>query len=146
MTRKRDRRAFLKETTIGVTGLAVSTCLYGDIVADPKWATLTGQVVFDGTPPAPKRVKITKDQDICGKYDLIDESLVVNRTNNGIRDVIVSLRLDRDQAVTCHDSYAESEKSEVYLDNKCCRFDPHVTVLARRRNWLFATWIRKGTR
>ena len=144
MTFKSDRRAFLKQTTIGMTGLAMSKRLYADIAVDPSWATLSGQIVYEGTPPDPKRVKVTKDQDVCGKYDLIDESLVVNRTSNGIKDVIISLRLERDQTITCHESYSDSEKSEVYLDNKCCRFDPHVTVMRTTQELVIRNLDPKG--
>ena len=33
----------------------------------PTAASLSGTVKFDGTPPAPKKIEVTKDQEVCGK-------------------------------------------------------------------------------
>ncbi len=94
-----------------------------------EWATLRGRVLYDGTPPIPAKITPDKDVEVCGKYDLIDESLIVNQKNRGVRDVIVLLTLGRTETPVIHPSYAKDERAEVLLENKCCRFDPHVTVM-----------------
>ena len=93
------------------------------------WATLRGRIVYEGTPPVPKRVKVTKDIEVCGKYDLVDESLIVNTQKRGVKDVIIRLSLGRNESIDVHDSYKKDEEGDVLLDNKCCRFDPHVAVM-----------------
>lgn len=94
-----------------------------------EWATLKGRIVYDGEPPVPKRVTVDKDVEVCGKYDLFDESLIVNPKNHGIKDVVIRLSLGRGKTTEVHPSYAESMRAEVLLDNKCCRLEPHVTVM-----------------
>jgi hypothetical protein len=94
-----------------------------------EWATLRGRIVYDGTPPVPKRVKVDKDVEVCGKYDLYDESLIVNPQNRGLRDVIVRLSLRRGETIDSHPDYEKDAHGEVLLDNKCCRLEPHVTVM-----------------
>ncbi len=93
------------------------------------WATLRGRIVYDGPPPTPKRIQVDKDVEVCGKYELFDESLIVNRENHGIRDVVVRLVLGRGDTIDIHESYQDQEQGEVLLDNKCCRFEPHMTLM-----------------
>jgi hypothetical protein len=94
-----------------------------------EWATLRGRIVYDGTPPVPKRVKVDKDVEVCGKYDLYDESLIVNPQNRGLRDVVIRLTLGRGETLDIHPDYDKDAQGEVLLDNKCCRLEPHVTVM-----------------
>src|SRR5690348_11772479 len=48
----------------------------GPATAD-AWGDLTGKFVFEGAPPEPARLAITKDEAVCGKHELVDESLRV---------------------------------------------------------------------
>lgn len=52
--------------------------------------SLTGKVTFEGEPPAPQEVKITKDANVCGKEPHYDESLLVGE-NKGLQNVVVSI-------------------------------------------------------
>ena len=103
------------------------------LMASPSWAAdwgnLKGKFLFDGTPPTPVPIKVTKDQPVCGNHKLVDESLVVNSDNNGLKNVIIYLYPGRRDKVAIHDSYKASEDSEVKLNNNNCRFDPHVSLL-----------------
>lgn len=94
-----------------------------------QWANLRGRVVYDGTPPVPNRIRPNKDEEVCGKYELFDERLVVNATNRGVKNVIVVLCVARGEAVEIHDSYRAEETGEVLLQSLHCRFEPHVTLL-----------------
>ncbi|MHB9076108.1 MAG: cupredoxin domain-containing protein [Pirellulaceae bacterium] len=94
-----------------------------------EWAHLRGRIVYDGTPPEPQRITVSKDQEVCGKFDLFDESLVVNPETRGVRDVIVMLSLATGETTEIHDSYQEAAAGEVVLKNLHCRFEPHVTCL-----------------
>jgi hypothetical protein len=98
--------------------------------AHAQWGNLTGTFVFDGDPPSPAPIVVTKDQAFCGKHDLVNEDLVVNPENKGISGVVVFLYLARGaKAPAVHPSYEESAKAEVRLDNLNCRFEPHVVAL-----------------
>ena len=111
-----------------LVGLLVVAVISANAAA-AEWGNLSGQFVFDGDPPKPPAVKITKDQECCGKHNVIDESLLVNPDNKGIRNVIVFLLTDEDEEVPVHESYAASAKDEVMLDNDKCRFAPHVVLM-----------------
>jgi plastocyanin len=95
------------------------------------WGDLTAKFVLDGTAPKPKAITVTKDQEVCGKHALVDESLVVNSTNNGIETVIVYLYVNPrgGKQPPVHESYKSSAKDEVVFDNAKCRFEPHVCVV-----------------
>ncbi len=102
------------------------------------WGNLSGQFIFDGQPPTPPPVKITKDKECCGKFHVIDESLLVNPKSKGIKNIILYLypetrrshsRSRRKIKIPVFPGYKESANAEVKLDNFKCRFDPHVVLL-----------------
>jgi hypothetical protein len=109
-------------------GLLVMGVLAANVAAQ-EWGHLSGQITFDGDPPKPPAVKITKDQECCGKHNVIDESLLVNPENHGVRNVIIFLVPEKDAPPAVHASYKESEKDERSLDNDKCRFAPHVVLM-----------------
>ncbi len=43
--------------------------------------TISGTVKFKGTAPAPKKLDVSKDKEVCGKSPKVDQSLVVNNGN-----------------------------------------------------------------
>jgi hypothetical protein len=95
-----------------------------------EWGDLTVTFVYDGEPPKAPPANVTSDKPFCGKFHVIDESLLVNEKNGGIANVVMFLYLGRgDEKPPIHESYAATEKAEVMLDNKHCRFDPHVALL-----------------
>lgn len=99
-------------------------------IAQAEWGTLTGQFVLDGAAPSPSPVVVTKDQEVCGKHDLVDESLVVNSENKGIANVVVYLYLARGKKEPkAHPDYAKTADAQVRMDNKNCRYEPHVQLL-----------------
>ncbi len=103
-----------------------------DTVAEVKdgWGSLKGKFIYDGSPPEPSPLTITKDREVCGKLNLVDESIVVNKENQGLANVVVFLYLKRGQdPPQSHESYAETADARVELDNKQCRFEPHVCLL-----------------
>src|SRR6478609_4491775 len=62
-----------------------------------EWATIKGQVVFPKDKEIPKRapLNVTQDKDHClSKGELLDESVVVNAKNRGVKNVVVFLRPD----------------------------------------------------
>ncbi len=108
---------------------AVLTWLSADFLSAAEWATLRGRIVYRGEAPVPEKITVDKDQEVCGKYDLFEESLIVNHENHGLRDVMIMLQIGRGETVEIHDSYNGTANSDILLDNTHCRFEPHVTLL-----------------
>lgn len=94
-----------------------------------QWGDLEGTFVFKGTAPAPKKLEVTKDPEFCGKHNLVDESLVVNKDNGGIANVFVYLFTAADAKVAVHPDYQKVAKAEIVVDNKNCRFEPRAATL-----------------
>lgn len=116
------------------TCLSVLGLLSCGTVPAAEWGDLTAKFVLDGTAPTPAPVQVTKDQEVCGKHKLVDESLVVNPQNKGIANVVVFLYLGRgEKPPAAHDSYKESATKSVLLDNANCRFAPHVVALRTKQ-------------
>jgi plastocyanin len=103
------------------TALAAFLLLAGAASAQAQqWGTLKGRFVFDGPAPTLPKIQVTKDIEVCGKYDLGDESLVVG-PEGGLANVVVYLRT-KPSAV--HPDAGRTDKP--VLDNAQCRFEPHV--------------------
>jgi len=86
------------------------------------WASLKGRFVFEGAAPSPQSIKPTKDQDVCGAHPLLNESIVIGG-DKGVANVIVFVRTPK---LPVNDEYAKTAADTVVLDNKGCRFQPHV--------------------
>jgi hypothetical protein len=99
------------------------------------WVTVKGQVVFPEKKPIPERAKlnVTQDKPVClAKGDILDESILVNPKNRGIKNVVVYLRpLDKDVAefakAQIHPADANRKPAEVVIDQPCCMFVNRVT-------------------
>jgi hypothetical protein len=93
-------------------------------------ATVAGKVTFDGTPPPPKVLQVTKDADKCGPEQILD-ALVVD-ASKGVQDVVVSTvnapadKRDKDEKGGKKD---EKAHDKVALDQQKCRFTPHVLLV-----------------
>jgi len=95
-----------------------------------EWDRLTATFVYDGTPPKPAPVHITSDKEFCTAFHVVNESLVVKPQDNGLANVVVFPSVGSDYRKTPLPAPdAATEKKEVLLDNKHCRFDPHVVLL-----------------
>jgi plastocyanin len=89
------------------------------------WATLSGTFEYDGVAPRPAPIIATKDTEVCGKHPLFDESVEVG-PNGGLANVVIWVRTPK---VPVNPKYEGQANREVVLDNKDCRFEPHVTLL-----------------
>jgi hypothetical protein len=95
-------------------------------VTGTGWATIKGQFVFDGDPPAMPPYAVNKEPDICtdhGKAPL-QETLLVDPGTKGIKNVVVFLR----DASRVNDS-AKAKSDTVVFDQKECLFLTHVAAL-----------------
>jgi plastocyanin len=82
-------------------------------------ATISGTVTFDGTPPAPEKLQVTKDPEKCGT-EQVSEALVIGE-GKGIQYVVVSI-------ANAPSGQLDTAR-EVELDQQGCRFTPHVVVV-----------------
>jgi len=97
---------------------------------DPNWGHLTGTFVFDGDTPPTNRLRASKDIAFCGKHKLVDESLIVNKQNKGIKNIVVFLYVNSSEdPPTPHPSYEKTALNEVVVNNSRCRFDPHIVLV-----------------
>ena len=78
--------------------------------------SISGTVKFKGTAPAPKKVDVSKDKEVCGKTAKTDESLIVS--NGNLVNVVVT--------ITDINSGKKMELKKVTLDQKGCDYHPHV--------------------
>ncbi len=95
------------------------------------WAHLKVRFLYDAdAAPEPAKLTLTQDKEYCGKNHPVDERLVVNKENLGIADVLVWMYVrSGDDPPKAHPSYEATASAEVVLDNKLCRFEPHVSLL-----------------
>jgi len=93
---------------------------WGYEVIDVKdGGTISGEVKFVGTPPLPEKIAVTKDQEVCGKTEKVNEALLVG-PNKGIQNVVVSLsNIQKGKKLP---------ETGATLDQKDCRYAPHVVV------------------
>jgi plastocyanin len=78
--------------------------------------SISGTVKFKGTAPAPKKLDVNKDKEVCGKTPKTDQSLVVN--NGNLANAVVT--------ITDIQKGKKIELKKVTLDQNGCEYKPHV--------------------
>jgi plastocyanin len=104
---------------LGVMALAARGAEFGDVI---------GQIVLDGEAPKAEAINVTKDAEFCGKHMLVNEELLVDPETKGISNVVIFIRSKID-ANAVNPEVAAAVQPKVVLDNKNCRFEPHVAVV-----------------
>lgn len=119
-------------------GLALFTFVFACVTAtaaDEKWATIKGQIVWDG--PTPKQNKVEpKGVDVgkCAKdkEGALEEDYIINSKSKGVKNVFVWIRPtgaakdDPFPKAKIHPALAKPAQAAVEIDQPCCRFIPHV--------------------
>ena len=108
------------------SAVVLAALVAGGAASADEWATIKGKFVFGGAPPASAELKADKDVEVCGKHKLLSEELVVG-DDKGIANVVVFVR-DKDVKVN-PDAAKAAAAAKVELDNKSCRFEPHVAFV-----------------
>ncbi|WP_164102954.1 methylamine utilization protein [Candidatus Laterigemmans baculatus] len=111
------RRTFL--------GLAATATLLSSTAMAAETGTLKAKFVYGGAPPSPPAIDPNKDQAFCGKHPLVDESLLVNKENNGIQNVILYVYTGRGGSKL---PKSDPSNDTHELANDKCRFEPHVVI------------------
>ena len=87
-----DRRGFLRRAAArgaAMAGLALPAVLHA---AEPgRFGDLVGRFLWNGPIPDRRKLKVDRDLDFCGKFDIRDESLMVGR-QRGLANVYVYVR------------------------------------------------------
>lgn len=110
--------------------LTVLILLAGQTNAEePAWGRLSGRFLFEGTPPAAKRIEVTKDREFFAEFPLRDESLLVDPKSRGVTNLLVYLLPEKGKPLPVHPSYDRSAKATVELSMQKGRFEPHVVLL-----------------
>jgi hypothetical protein len=103
---------------------------------DKQWTTITGQVVYPANKPVPPRnpLNVNVDKVAClAKGPILDESAIVNPKNRGVKNVVVFLRPNANDAKASfkaeeiHPADAKRKAADVVIDQPCCMFVSRVT-------------------
>ncbi len=97
--------------TLPVSGMAA---YQGGDVKDG--GSISGTVKFKGTAPAPKKLDISKDKEVCGKTPKTDPTLIVDN-GNLVNAVITITDIQKGKKI---------EVKKVTLDQNGCEYHPHV--------------------
>lgn len=80
---------------------------------------ISGKITLEGKAPAPRKIKVNKDQDACGNEQTSEELLVGK--DGGIQNVVVTITgIKSGKKWTLAD--------EITIDQDGCKFAPHVTL------------------
>ena len=104
----------LSAALIGLPATGLAAAYEGGDVKDG--GTVSGAVKFKGNAPAPKKLDVNKDQEVCGKTPKTDQSLVVNN-GNLVNAVVTISDIKKGK---------KPETKKVTLDQKDCEYHPHV--------------------
>lgn len=78
--------------------------------------SISGTVKFKGTAPAPKKLDVGKDKEVCDKSPKMDMSLVV-KDGNLVNAVVMITDIKKGK---------KNEVKSVTLDQNGCEYNPHV--------------------
>jgi plastocyanin len=78
--------------------------------------TISGSVKFKGSAPAPKKLDVGKDKEVCAKTPKTDQSLIVNG-GNLVNAVVTITDIKKGKKI---------ELKKVTLDQNGCEYHPHV--------------------
>ena len=81
--------------------------------------SISGTVKFKGTPPAPAKLDVNKDTEVCGKTPKVDKSLTV-ASDGGIQYAVVSI-----PSITKGKPFSDAK---VVLDQNGCEYVPHIVL------------------
>jgi hypothetical protein len=123
------RRRFLVGAAVGgglAMGFSATAVVGSEETSDKKeWGDLKGRFLYDGKPPERKKLKVDKDLECCGKFDICDESLLV-ASDGGLANVYVYLRSPN---APVSPDLAGAAAKQVVLDNRDCIFKPHCMAI-----------------
>ena len=86
--------------------------------------SVQGRVIFEGLVPKPQKLLVVKDVEVCSKIGHSDERLIVG-PRKGIQNAVIAL-------IGVQGGKPMSALGSAFvLDQKACRYTPHVLVVAK---------------
>jgi plastocyanin len=113
-------QSILRMTAVAGLALGLTTTAYA-----AEWGNLKGRFVYEGKYPTPADLDVAKEA-LCAKHPVVNEELIVNEDDLGIKDVVIYVSSKK---VKVHPDYEKTAKDTVVMDNKHCRFQPHVVAM-----------------
>jgi len=104
---------FLSAVLIALPASAMAAYQGGDV---KDGGSISGTVKFKGTAPAPKKLDVGKDKEVCAKTPKMDPSLIVS--NGNLANAVVT--------ITDIKKGKKIELKKVVLDQNGCEYHPHV--------------------
>jgi len=104
---------------IALAGMPLSGLLAYEGGAVKDGGTISGVVKFKGATPAPKKLEVTKDKEVCAKTGKTDPSLIVSGGN--LVNAVVS--------ITDIKGGKKMEPQKVTMDQNGCEYKPHVLAM-----------------
>ena len=117
-----------KVAIVVMTTALVLLAAFSVLGDERSWGDLGGRFVYDSEPPNAKAITVMKDKDALGK-SIPDESLVVNKANRGLANVLIYLLPNEAGELLIHPSHEMSETTKVELSMHEGRFKPHVLLM-----------------
>lgn len=104
-----------------LTVVAIMGVMLGSVAVTQAQDTgsLSGRTTYGGAPPPKKKVDVNKDQEVCGKHEIYDESLVVG-PDKGLKNSVV---------IVLGAKGGKFASQKVELDQRGCQYNPHVVVV-----------------
>ncbi len=83
--------------------------------------TIVGTVKLQGKAPVRKKIKVTRNKEVCGKETKLTESLMVG-SNGGIKNAVLYL-----SGINKGKKFEVS--SPLQIDQRGCQFRPHISII-----------------
>lgn len=100
------------------------------LVAAPAWSQETGTLkvrfTYGGAAFQPEKLSPNKDVEFCGKHELVNERLLVNSENKGIKNVVLYVFTGRGGSKL---PAQPASNATFELANDKCRFEPRFVLL-----------------
>ncbi len=93
-----------------------------------KFGVLKGQIKYVGVPPQPAQIPADPKVAVCFQQAKFYENLVVSK-NLEVANVVVFLKNKADQKLAVDPAVEKALPAVVSLDNRDCRFVPHIVTL-----------------
>ena len=114
---------FLFDALIAASIVSASICSASTCSADdPQTGQLKIRFEYDGVAPLQNPVPNLGQ---CGFANVVEEKLIVDPKNKGIKNVVVYLYTGRGGSEIAK---SDPPKNVIKLNNENCRFEPHILV------------------
>jgi hypothetical protein len=102
-------------------------------IAAAKYGTITGKVIYDGTPPTPRPIEMGQTVAVChaappNQAENFEEQWLVDPTTKGVKNVVVFLQPTAGKFFELPDNLEKSQ-ADVKISQPRCAFIPRVFVL-----------------